>query len=148
MSRLEQTQKLIRHSSLMNPDAEHHEHQHSDEEHSNILMIRMFTQIFKWKLVGPRTRGTTPLVTLQRLYEPKDSINRDQGLSITCTIAKHSSKQLEIVFGYCNWNWSMTKGFWFLSAHQYFLLSFWKITSSSSSSSSVWFSNIQTSYKL
>jgi len=47
MSRLEQTQKLIRHSSLMNQDEEHHEHQHSDEEHINILMVRMFTQIFK-----------------------------------------------------------------------------------------------------
>jgi len=39
MSRLEQTQKLIKHSSLMNPDKDHHEHQHSDEEHSNILMM-------------------------------------------------------------------------------------------------------------
>jgi len=44
MSRLEQTQKLIRHSSLMNPDEEHHEHQHSDEEHSNILMFILGTQ--------------------------------------------------------------------------------------------------------
>jgi len=120
----------------------------SSWEHNNILMVRMFTQIFKSKLVGPRTRGITPLVTLQRLYEPKNSINRDQRLSITCTIAKHTSKQLEIVFGSCNWNWSMTKDFWFLSAHQYSLLSLWKITSSSSSSSSAWFSNIQTSHKL
>jgi len=47
MSRLEQTQKLIRHSSLMNPEEEHHEYQHSDEGHNNILMVRMFTQIFK-----------------------------------------------------------------------------------------------------
>ena len=44
MSRLEQTQKLIRHSSLMNPDEEHHEHQHSDDEHSNILMFILGTQ--------------------------------------------------------------------------------------------------------
>jgi len=44
MSRLEQTQKLIKHSSLMNPDEEHHEHQHSDEEHSNILMFILGTQ--------------------------------------------------------------------------------------------------------
>jgi len=44
MSRLEQTQKLIRHSSLMNPNEEHHEYQHSDEEHSNILMFILGTQ--------------------------------------------------------------------------------------------------------
>jgi len=44
MSRLEQTQKLIRLSSLMNPDEDHHEHQHSDEEHSNILMFILGTQ--------------------------------------------------------------------------------------------------------
>jgi len=35
MSRLEQTQKLIRHSSLMNPDEEHHEYQHSDVHRGN-----------------------------------------------------------------------------------------------------------------
>ena len=39
------TQKLIRHSSLMNPDEDHHEHQHFDEEHSNILMFILGTQI-------------------------------------------------------------------------------------------------------
>jgi len=39
MSRIEQPHKLIIHSSLMNPDEEHHEYQHSDEEHSNILMF-------------------------------------------------------------------------------------------------------------
>jgi hypothetical protein len=39
MSRIEQTQKLIIHSSLMNPDEEHHEYQHFDEEHINILMF-------------------------------------------------------------------------------------------------------------
>jgi len=39
MSRIEQTQKLIIHSSLMNPDEEQHEYQHFDEEHSNILMF-------------------------------------------------------------------------------------------------------------
>jgi len=44
MSRLEQAQKLIKHSSLMNPDEEHHEHQRSDEEHSNILMFILGTQ--------------------------------------------------------------------------------------------------------
>ena len=44
MSHLEQTQKLITHSSLMNTDEEHHEHQHSDEEHSNILMFILGTQ--------------------------------------------------------------------------------------------------------
>jgi hypothetical protein len=44
MSRLEQTQKLISHSSLMNPDEEHHEYQHSNEEHSNILMFILETQ--------------------------------------------------------------------------------------------------------
>jgi len=38
MPRIEQTQKLIKHSSMMNPDEEH-EHQHSDEEHNNILMF-------------------------------------------------------------------------------------------------------------
>jgi hypothetical protein len=47
MARIKQTQKLIIHSLLMNPDKEHHEHQHSDEEHNNILMVRMFTQNFK-----------------------------------------------------------------------------------------------------
>ena len=46
--------------------------------------------------MGPRTHGVTPLDTLQRLYEPKDSINRDQGLSKTYTIAKHTRKQLEL----------------------------------------------------
>jgi len=44
MLRLEQTQKLIKHSSLMNPDEEHHEYQHSDEEHSNILIFILGTQ--------------------------------------------------------------------------------------------------------
>ena len=44
MSRLEQTQKLIRLSSLMNLDEEHHEYQHSDEEHRNILMFILGTQ--------------------------------------------------------------------------------------------------------
>jgi len=44
MSRLEQTQKLIKDSSLMNPDEEHHEYQHSDEEHNNILMFILGTQ--------------------------------------------------------------------------------------------------------
>jgi len=44
MSLLEQTQKLIRHSSLMNPDEEHNEHQHSDEKHNNILMFILGTQ--------------------------------------------------------------------------------------------------------
>jgi len=28
----------------MNPDEDHHEHQHSDEEHSNILMFILGTQ--------------------------------------------------------------------------------------------------------
>ena len=46
--------------------------------------------------MGPRARGITPLVTLQRLYEPKNSINRDQRLNKTCTIAKHTRKQLEL----------------------------------------------------
>ncbi|KEH32773.1 hypothetical protein MTR_3g005045 [Medicago truncatula] len=55
--------------------------------------IRMFAKNFKLKLVGPRTHGITPLDTLQRLYEPKDSINRDQDISKTCTIAKHTRKQ-------------------------------------------------------
>jgi len=32
---------------MMNPDECHDEHQHSDEEHNNILMVGMFTQIFK-----------------------------------------------------------------------------------------------------
>lgn len=56
--------------------------------------IRMFAQNFKLKLVGPRTHDITPWDILQRLYEPKDSINRDQGISKTCTIAKHTRKQL------------------------------------------------------
>jgi len=30
----------------MNPDKCQDEHQHSDEEHNNILMVKMFTQIF------------------------------------------------------------------------------------------------------
>jgi len=44
MEHIEQIQKLIIHSSLMNPDEKHHEYQHSDEEHNNILMVKMFTQ--------------------------------------------------------------------------------------------------------
>jgi len=39
MAHIEQTQKLIIHSSLMNPNEEHDEHQHSDEEHNTILMF-------------------------------------------------------------------------------------------------------------
>jgi len=39
-----QTHKLIRHSSLMNPDEDPDEHQHSDEEHINILMFILGTQ--------------------------------------------------------------------------------------------------------
>jgi len=37
MAHIEQTQKLIIHSSMMNLDEDPDEHQHSDEEHSNIL---------------------------------------------------------------------------------------------------------------
>jgi hypothetical protein len=44
MSRTGQAQKLIKHSSWMNPDEEHHEYQHYDEEHSNILMFILGTQ--------------------------------------------------------------------------------------------------------
>jgi len=32
---------------MMNPNKDPDEHQHSDEEHNNILMVRRFTQIFK-----------------------------------------------------------------------------------------------------
>jgi len=53
MARIEQTQKLIIRSSLMNPNEEHHEYQHSDEEHNNILMVKMFTQILSKSLWGP-----------------------------------------------------------------------------------------------
>ena len=35
------------HSYMMNSDEDHDEHQHSDEEHNNILMVRMFNQNFK-----------------------------------------------------------------------------------------------------
>jgi hypothetical protein len=35
------------------------------------------------------------LVTFQRLLEPKNSINRSERLSITCTIAKQQEKQQE-----------------------------------------------------
>jgi len=45
--------------------------------------------------VGPRTHGKTPLGTLQRLQEPKNSINRSERLSITCTIVKQQEKQQE-----------------------------------------------------
>jgi len=45
--------------------------------------------------VGPRTHGTRPLVTLQRLQEPKKSINRSERLIITCTIEKQQEKQQE-----------------------------------------------------
>jgi len=38
---------------MTNPEKCHDEHQHSYEEHNNILMVRMFTQIFKQELVGP-----------------------------------------------------------------------------------------------
>ena len=43
MSRIEQTQKLIN-KSMMKPDEDPDEHQHSDEEHSNILMFIWRTQ--------------------------------------------------------------------------------------------------------
>jgi hypothetical protein len=43
-----------------------------------------------------------PLVTLQWLFEPKNSINRDHRLIITCTIAKHTRKQLKFVWRSCN----------------------------------------------
>jgi len=86
---------------MTNPDEEHHEYQHSDEEHSNILMFILGTQQHSDgqnvhldfqvnRDQRLRSRGITPLDTLQRLYEPKNSINRDQRLSITSTIAKHS----------------------------------------------------------
>jgi len=39
MSCIEQAHKLIILSSLMNPDEEHYEYQHSNEEHGNILMF-------------------------------------------------------------------------------------------------------------
>jgi len=39
MARIGQTQKFIIHSSMMNPDEDPDEHQHSNEEHSNILMF-------------------------------------------------------------------------------------------------------------
>jgi len=39
MARIEQTRKLIIHSLMMNLEEEHDEHQHSDEEHNNILMF-------------------------------------------------------------------------------------------------------------
>jgi len=135
---------------MMNPDEDHH-------AQMKIIMntttfwcsseIRMFAQNFKLKLVGPMTHGITPLDTLQRPYEPKDSINRDQGLSKTCTIAKHTRKQLElfealaIEIGY-HWRLFLPS----CSVHQYPLLSLSKITYSSPSS--VWFSNIQPPYKL
>jgi len=73
---------------MMNPDEDH-------QEHNNILMIRMFTQIFKLKLVGPRTHGTRPLITLQWLQEPKNSINISERLNITYTTAKQQEKQQE-----------------------------------------------------
>jgi len=57
------------------------------QQHSNGQNVHPEFQV---KVCGPRTRVITPLDTLQRLYEPKNSINRDQRLSITCTIAKHS----------------------------------------------------------
>jgi len=92
-------QKFMCSFIMMNPDEDHH-------AKMKIIMntttfwcsseIRMFAQNFKLKLVGSRTHGITPLDTLQQLYEPKDSINRDQGLSKTCTIAKHTRKQLEL----------------------------------------------------
>ena len=53
MERIEQTQKLIIHSSLMNPDEEHHEYQHSDEEHNNILMFILKTQHYDGQNVHP-----------------------------------------------------------------------------------------------
>ena len=44
MSHLEQTQKLIKTFIIDEPSEEHHEHQHSDEEHNNILMFILGTQ--------------------------------------------------------------------------------------------------------
>jgi len=124
--------------------------QHSDVhpgKHNNILMVRMFTQIFKYKYVGPMTHGITPLDTLQWLYEPKNFINRDQRLSITCTIAKHTRKQLKL-FEALAFKLIITEdSFYPLSSlNKFSLLCLLKITSSSSSS--IWFSNIRISHKL
>ena len=76
--------------------------QHSEvfsrtQQHSEVFQ---FAQNFKWKLVGPRTRGIRPVVTLQRLQRLKNSINRDQDLSIQHTFAKHTRKQHKSVWSF------------------------------------------------
>ena len=76
----------------MNLDEDHH-------EHNNILMFIRDHNVcpeFQVKVCGTQDKWNNTIGTVQRLYEPKDSINRDQGLSKTCTIAKHTRKQLEL----------------------------------------------------
>jgi len=65
----------------------------------------------KFQVKACRAQDTwhIPLDTLQRLYEPKNSINRDQRLNITCTIAKHSWKHLKRIWSSWNSNWSSLK---------------------------------------
>jgi len=85
--------------------------------------------------VGPKACGITPLGTLQRLYEPKNSINRDQRLNITCTIAKHSRKQLKLFEGLAIELIITEDAFYLLcSVNQFSLLSLLKTTSSPPSS--------------
>ena len=87
-----------------NPDAYLAVHPHelrwrswSTQQHSE---VSQFAQNFTLKLVGPRTRGIRPVVTLQRLQRLKNSINRDQDLSIQHTFAKHTRKQHKSVWSF------------------------------------------------
>jgi len=75
------------------------------QQHSEVFQ---FTQNFKWKLLGLRIHGTRSLVTLQRLQRLKNSINRDQDLSIIHTFAKHTSKEHKSVWSFSK-NIDLTK---------------------------------------
>jgi len=109
----------------MNPDEDHDEHNNNlkySQEHNNILKYSMIAHNFKWKLVGPKTRGTRPLVILQRLQRLKNSINRDQDLKITHTFAKHTRKQHKSVWSFSKKKKLISQRFQevFKSVHQYF----------------------------
>ena len=108
------TQKFMWHSSAKNPDAYLTVHPHEPrwrswwtQQHSEVFSrtqqhseVYQFCPEFKCKLVGPMTRGTRPVDTLQRLQRFKKLYIRDQGLSITYTFAKHTRKQHKSVWSF------------------------------------------------
>jgi len=54
----------------------------------------MLTHNFKQKLVGPRTRGTRLMATLQRLQEVKKLYKKEWKAPRYTHLAKHTRKQL------------------------------------------------------